>query len=219
MAQLASQLSGTGVSRSSGRYSLQRINAIAERRKTFRFDAMHRQHPLHQEIARSTPTACSGGWTDTFRGCSRAGMSWRSGGDAGDAPHARGTRGGTRGARREFLHLQNLALTWVVFVFVKTIHEFGHGLTCKHFGGEVHEMGAMFIMFTPYLYCNVSDSWLLPDKTRRILVTAAGIFVEMSLAIVAAWVWSVTAPGCCTRFASTSSSRAASRRCSSTRIR
>ena len=82
-----------------------------------------------------------------------------------------------------------------MFIFVKTIHEFGHGLTCKHFGGEVHEMGAMFIMFTPYLYCNVSDSWLLPDKTRRILVTAAGIFVEMTLAIVAAWVWMVTAPG------------------------
>ena len=50
-------------------------------------------------------------------------------------------------------------------------------------------------MFTPYLYCNVSDSWLLPDKTRRILVTAAGIFVEMTLAIVAAWVWMATAPG------------------------
>ena len=83
-----------------------------------------------------------------------------------------------------FFTVQNLALTWVVFIFVKTIHEFGHGLTCKHFGGEVHEMGAMFIMFTPYLYCNVSDSWLLPDKQKRILVTAAGIFVEMTLAIV-----------------------------------
>ena len=99
----------------------------------------------------------------------------------------------THGAN--FFTLQNLALTWVVFIFVKTIHEFGHGLTCKHFGGEVHEMGAMFIMFTPYLYCNVSDSWLLPDKRQRILVTAAGIIVEMSLAIVAAWVWMATAPG------------------------
>ena len=94
-----------------------------------------------------------------------------------------------------FFTLQNLFLTWVVFIFVKTFHEFGHGLTCKHFGGEVHEMGAMFIMFTPYLYCNVSDSWLLPDKAKRILVTAAGIFVELSIAIVAAWVWMVTAPG------------------------
>ena len=88
-----------------------------------------------------------------------------------------------------FFTLQNLMLTWVVFVFVKTIHEFGHGLTCKHFGGEVHEMGALLIMFTPYLYCNVSDSWILPDKKRRILVTAAGIFVEMTLAIFAAWLW------------------------------
>ena len=94
-----------------------------------------------------------------------------------------------------FFTLQNLALTWVVFIFVKTIHEFGHGLTCKHFGGEVHEMGALLILFTPFLYCNVSDSWLLPDKRRRILVTAAGIFIEMTLAIIAAWVWRATAPG------------------------
>ncbi len=94
-----------------------------------------------------------------------------------------------------FFTLQNLMLTWVVFIFVKTFHEFGHGLTCKHFGGEVHEMGFMLIMFTPYLYCNVSDSWLLPDKRKRILVTAAGIFVEMTLAIAAAWIWMTTAPG------------------------
>ncbi len=94
-----------------------------------------------------------------------------------------------------FFTLQNLMLTWIVFVFVKTIHEFGHGLTCKHFGGEVHEMGGLLIMFTPYLYCNVSDSWILPDKKRRILVTAAGIFIEMTLAILAAWLWLLTAPG------------------------
>ena len=94
-----------------------------------------------------------------------------------------------------FFTLQNLALTWVVFIFVKTIHEFGHGLTCKHYGGEVHEMGALLIMFTPFLYCNVSDSWLLPDKRRRIMVTAAGIFIEMTLAMVASWVWLATAPG------------------------
>ena len=49
----------------------------------------------------------------------------------------------------------------------KVIHEFGHGLTCKHFGGECHEMGVMFLVLTPCLYCNVSDSWMLPNKWHR----------------------------------------------------
>ena len=29
---------------------------------------------------------------------------------------------------------------WMTGVTVIAIHEFGHGFTCKHFGGEVHEM-------------------------------------------------------------------------------
>lgn len=93
-----------------------------------------------------------------------------------------------------FFTIENLALSWILFFGVKIIHEFGHGLTCKRFGGEVHEMGFMFILFTPYLFCNVSDSWLA-SKANRIYVTAAGIFVELMLACVAAWLWLCTQPG------------------------
>lgn len=98
-----------------------------------------------------------------------------------------------RGAN--FFTLENLFLTWVSFIFVKTIHEFGHGLTCKHFGGEVHEMGFLLILFTPYLYCNVSDAWIFPEKRKRVFVTAAGIFVELILASIATWLWLFTEPG------------------------
>lgn len=93
-----------------------------------------------------------------------------------------------------FFTFENLALTWVLFFGVKIVHEFGHGLTCKRFGGEVHEMGFMFILFTPYLFCNVSDSWLA-SKNARISVTAAGIFVELVLAAIATWLWLASAPG------------------------
>ena len=47
---------------------------------------------------------------------------------------------------------------------VKVIHEFGHGLSCKAFGGEVHEMGVLFLCLSPCLYCNVSDAWTLPRQ-------------------------------------------------------
>ena len=195
LAQLAHQLSGTGVVQSTGRSSLQRINNMVTRRKVFRFDALIGSI-LYIKKSLFDPDKLLGRMDPYFRWMYTRGYVVTFGVAmlvtlvmlAGHGPEL-----AEHGAN--FFTLQNLALTWVVFIFVKTAHEFGHGLTCKHFGGEVHEMGAMFIMFTPYLYCNVSDSWLLPAKSKRILVTAAGIFVEMSIAIVAAWVWMATAPG------------------------
>ena len=78
---------------------------------------------------------------------------------------------------------------------MKIIHEFGHGLTAKHFGGEVHEMGILFLVLTPALYCDVTDSWLLPNKWKRIWISAAGIYVECFLASIATFVWWYSKPG------------------------
>jgi putative peptide zinc metalloprotease protein len=85
-----------------------------------------------------------------------------------------------------------LALTMAI---VKVLHEFGHGLSCKKFGGECHEIGFMLLVFTPCLYCNVSDSWMLPNKWKRVWIGAAGIYVEMILASIAAYVWFFTEQG------------------------
>lgn len=86
---------------------------------------------------------------------------------------------------------------WLALVLglTKVIHEFGHGLTCKHFGGECHEMGVMILVLTPCLYCNVSDSWMLPSKWRRAAIGFAGIFVEVWLAALATFVWWYSNPG------------------------
>src|SRR5262249_13042325 len=63
------------------------------------------------------------------------------------------------------------------------------GLSCKAFGGEVHEMGLLFLVFSPCLYCNVSDAWTLPSKWKRIIISFAGIYVELIIAAIATWVW------------------------------
>jgi putative peptide zinc metalloprotease protein len=84
---------------------------------------------------------------------------------------------------------------WVCLGVVKVIHEFGHGLTAKHFGGEVHEMGILFLVLTPALYCDVTDSWLLPNKWHRIWISAAGIYVECFLASIATFIWWYSTPG------------------------
>lgn len=78
---------------------------------------------------------------------------------------------------------------------VKVLHEFGHGLSCKHHGGECHELGAMLLVFTPALYCNVSDSWMLPNKYHRAFIGAAGMYVELFLASIATFVWWFSQPG------------------------
>jgi putative peptide zinc metalloprotease protein len=94
-----------------------------------------------------------------------------------------------------FFTAENLLWLAVVGAGVKVLHELGHGLLCKHFGGECHELGFMLLCFTPTMYCNVSDSWLLPGKWRRAAIGAAGIYVELVIASWAALVWCYTEPG------------------------
>ncbi len=96
---------------------------------------------------------------------------------------------------RNFFSFNNLALIWVTTIVIKSIHELGHGLTCKHFKGEVHEVGMMFLVFTPYFFVNVSDSWVMPERRHRILVSAAGIYVELVLAALATFLWALVQPG------------------------
>ncbi len=96
---------------------------------------------------------------------------------------------------REMLHPSNLLWLLIAFAAVKVLHEFGHALTCKHYGGECHEMGIMFLVFAPCLYCNVTDSWMLQSRWQRIAVSAAGILVEIQIAALAIFCWWYTQPG------------------------
>jgi putative peptide zinc metalloprotease protein len=89
----------------------------------------------------------------------------------------------------------NLLWLALAVAIAKILHELGHALTCVHFGGECHEMGVLLLVFTPCLYCDVSDVWLMPGKWRRIAVSAAGIFVEIVLASVCLLLWWYSEPG------------------------
>jgi multidrug resistance efflux pump len=93
---------------------------------------------------------------------------------------------------RHLYSLQSILLAWVVLYAVIVVHELAHGLTCKRFGGTVREMGFLLIYFQPAFYCNVSDAWLFPEKSRRLWVTFAGAYVEVVLWAMATVVWRVT---------------------------
>jgi len=98
-------------------------------------------------------------------------------------------------AARDFSRLLRYSaipvLVTTVFLVV-TAHEFAHGLTCKHFGGEVHEIGFLLIYLQPALYCNVSDTWLFPEKSKRLWVAFAGPYFELFLWALATLAWRVT---------------------------
>src|SRR5207247_6187986 len=88
--------------------------------------------------------------------------------------------------------VENLLLAWIAVFVVTAGHEFAHGLTCKRFGGEVHELGFMLIYFQPAFYCNVSDAWLFPEKSKRLWVSFAGTYFELFLWALAVLAWRVT---------------------------
>jgi len=96
---------------------------------------------------------------------------------------------------QSFFGWPNLIYLWATLGIAKIIHEFGHGLSCTHYGGECHEMGVMMLVFSPCLYCDVTDSWMLKNKWHRIIIGAAGMYVEVILSAVAIYVWWLTKPG------------------------
>jgi len=78
---------------------------------------------------------------------------------------------------------------WVVFVFIKLIHELGHAFSCRRFGGECHELGIMFLVFIPTPYVDASSAWSFRSKWQRIFVGAAGMIVELFFAALCAFIW------------------------------
>ncbi|MBT6493226.1 MAG: HlyD family efflux transporter periplasmic adaptor subunit [Planctomycetaceae bacterium] len=96
---------------------------------------------------------------------------------------------------QQFFSWPNVGLLWLTMGLAKLVHELAHGLACKHYGVECHEIGVAFLVFSPCLYCDVSDSWMLANKWKRILIASAGMAVEVTISAVAAFLWWNTAPG------------------------
>ncbi|NYS26011.1 peptidase M50 [Rhodobacteraceae bacterium 2376] len=93
------------------------------------------------------------------------------------------------------LSAQNIALILLSYPVIKGIHELGHGYAVKRWGGEVHEMGIMFLVFMPVPYVEASAAAAFRSKWQRAFVAGAGIMVEVTLAAIALAVWLNVEPG------------------------
>lgn len=89
----------------------------------------------------------------------------------------------------------NLALLYLAFFVTKLLHEFGHAFSCRVFGGEVHTMGVMLLVFSPVPYVDVTSAWAFRERWRRVWVGAAGMYVELFIASIATFIWANTGSG------------------------
>ncbi len=89
----------------------------------------------------------------------------------------------------------NWILLYAALVVVKSLHEFGHAMVCRRFGGEVHTMGVMLLVFTPLPYVDATSSWSFRSRWQRAAVGAAGMIFEIFAAGLAVFLWAYTGQG------------------------
>ena len=95
----------------------------------------------------------------------------------------------------EIFHFGSLLAIVITFFILVTVHEFAHAMICRKYGGEVREIGFLFLYFQPCCYCDLSEAWMFPEKRKRLAVTLAGPYSELILMALTLIVWRVTIPG------------------------
>lgn len=95
----------------------------------------------------------------------------------------------------EFFAADRFGWLFVSFALTKCLHELGHGIALTHFGGACRRVGVMLLVFTPTLYCDVTDAWRVPERGKRALVSAAGMYVDLFVASICTFIWWFTVPG------------------------
>jgi putative peptide zinc metalloprotease protein len=93
------------------------------------------------------------------------------------------------------LAIDNLVVLYLVFPLLKGCHEMGHATATKARGGEVHDLGLIFLVMLPVPYVEASASTIFKSKYQRALVGAAGVAVELFIAALAFYLWLLVEPG------------------------
>ena len=93
--------------------------------------------------------------------------------------------------------LQGDRWMWMLacYVVVKSLHELGHGLACVYWKTKCSELGLLFLFFTPCMYCDTTDAWKISSRWKRAAIGAAGMYIELILASMAAVTWQFTQDG------------------------
>src|SRR5262245_6296546 len=99
-----------------------------------------------------------------------------------------------RASTPNLLNVWTILMVWPIVFTVSAYHEFSHGLTCRHFGGQVMEVGFMLLYFSPWGGWDVSDAWMFPKRRQRMLVTFAGGYSQLMLWGLCTIIWRIAEP-------------------------
>ena len=97
-----------------------------------------------------------------------------------------------------FLHFFNpegFIVYILALAFIKILHELGHAYTAKKMGCKVPIIGVAFLVAWPVLYTDTSDAWKLNSRRKRMNIGIAGIAVELAVAVICLFAWSLAADG------------------------
>ncbi len=91
---------------------------------------------------------------------------------------------------------QNWFWLLIITIGLKAIHELWHGIATQKFGGVVPEWGIQLIVWiSPLAYVDATSSWAFPSRRHRVIVAAAGMLVELTMAVAALHYWAHSSPG------------------------
>ncbi|MAZ31534.1 MAG: peptidase M50 [Thalassospira sp.] len=94
-----------------------------------------------------------------------------------------------------FANWQGVVWMAITLTLAKILHEFGHAYSAARYGCRVPSMGVAFLVMYPVLYTDTSDAWRIISKEKRLRIAAAGIRVELALALLATFFWHIVPPG------------------------
>ena len=78
-----------------------------------------------------------------------------------------------------------LLIAWLSYPLIKAVHELGHALAVRRWGGDVRESGITLFMLTPAPYVDASAANGFKQRYQRTMVSAIGIMVELTIAAFA----------------------------------
>ncbi|MBL8814666.1 MAG: HlyD family efflux transporter periplasmic adaptor subunit [Planctomyces sp.] len=92
------------------------------------------------------------------------------------------------------VHSDTLPWLIVCLVFAKMMHETAHAVVAGHYGVATPEIGVQLILGFPLPYTDVTDAWTA-SRRIRMMITSAGIGMELIIAGIAGTLWSLANPG------------------------
>ncbi|HET6787875.1 MAG TPA: hypothetical protein VFH49_07940, partial [Aquabacterium sp.] len=86
----------------------------------------------------------------------------------------------------------HVLLSLLLYPVIKAVHEAAHALALTRWGGQVRECGITLMMLMPVPYVDASAAHGFAQRYQRVIVSAAGIMAELSMAALGLglWVWS-----------------------------